>query len=112
VLGDVQKRANRSVLSTEESTRSLEAAVRAAQHAGEVIRELAELGTRLSGAVGEIAQSASQQATGIGQITQAVRDISNVASQYVSSTKQSELAVRDLTGLGDRLRHLLVTTSG
>jgi methyl-accepting chemotaxis protein len=111
VLGDVQKRANRSVLSTEESTRSLEAAVRAAQHAGEVIRELAELGTRLSGAVAEIAQNASQQATGIGQITQGVRDISNVASQYVSSTKQSELAVRDLTALGDRLRQLLATTS-
>lgn len=111
VLGDVQKRANRSVLSTEESTRSLEAAVKAAQHAGEVIRDLAELGTRLSEAVGEIAQSASQQATGIGQITQAVRDISNVASQYVSSTRQAELAVRDLTALGDRLRQLLVTTS-
>jgi methyl-accepting chemotaxis protein len=110
VLGDVQKRANRSVLSTEESTRSLEAAVRAAQHAGEVIRELADLGARLSGAVAEIAQSASQQATGLGQITQAVRDISNVASQYVSSTKQAELAVRDLTALGDRLRQLLVTS--
>jgi methyl-accepting chemotaxis protein len=109
VLGDLQKRANRSVLSTEESTRSLEAAVRAAQHAGEVIRELADLGARLSEAVAEIAQSASQQATGIGQITQAVRDISNVASQYVSSTKQSELAVRDLTTLGERLRQLLVT---
>jgi methyl-accepting chemotaxis protein len=111
VLGDVQKRANRSVLSTEESTRSLEAAVRAAHHAGEVIRELADLGARLSGAVAEIAQNASQQATGIGHINQAVRDISNVASQYVSSTKQAELAVRDLTSLGDRLRQLLVTTS-
>lgn len=110
VLGEIQKRANRSVLSTEESTRSLEAAVRAAQHAGEVIRELADLGAQLSGAVGEIAQSAAQQATGIGQITQAVRDISNVASQYVSSTKQSELAVRDLTNLGERLRQLLVTS--
>ncbi|ABS26498.1 methyl-accepting chemotaxis protein [Anaeromyxobacter sp. Fw109-5] len=111
VLGDVQKRANRSVLSTEESTRSLEAAVRAAQHAGAVIRELAELGARLSGAVQEIADSSAQQATGIGQITQAVRDISNVASQYVTSTKQSELAVRDLTTLGEKLRQLLVTTS-
>lgn len=111
VLGDVQKRANRSVLSTEESTRSLEAAVRAAQHAGAVIRELAELGARLSGAVQEIADSSAQQATGIGQITQAVRDISNVASQYVTSTKQSELAVRDLTMLGEKLRQLLVTTS-
>jgi methyl-accepting chemotaxis protein len=112
VLGEIQKRANRSVLSTEESTRSLEAAVRAAQHAGEVIRELADLGARLSGAVGEIAQNAAHQANGIGQITQAVRDISNVASQYVSSTQQAELAVRDLTTLGDRLRQLLVTTSG
>jgi methyl-accepting chemotaxis protein len=111
VLGDLQKRANRSVLSTEESTRSLEAAVRAAQHAGQVIRDLAELSERLSGAVGEIAQSASQQAVGIGQITEAVRDISNVASQYVSSTKQAEMAVRDLTGLGDRLRQLLVTSA-
>jgi methyl-accepting chemotaxis protein len=111
VLGDVQKRANRSVLATEDSTRSLEAAVRAAQHAGEVIRQLAELGAQLSGAVGEIAQDASRQATGIGQINHAVRDINNVASQAVSSTRQSELAVRDLTALGDQLRQLLVTTS-
>jgi methyl-accepting chemotaxis protein len=110
VLGDVQKRANRTVLSTEDSTRSLEAAVRAAQHAGQVIRELSELGARLSGAVAELAQTAAQHATGIGEITQAVREISNVASQYVSSTRQSEAAVRELTALGDRLRQALVTT--
>jgi methyl-accepting chemotaxis protein len=109
VLGEVQKRANRSVLSTEESTRSLEAAMRAAQHAGEVIRAFAELATQLSGTVGEISESASQQAKGIGQINQAVREISHVASQYVSSTKQSELAARDLTTLGERLRQLLIS---
>ncbi|MCQ8115748.1 hypothetical protein, partial [Vibrio parahaemolyticus] len=61
--------------------------------------------------VSEISTQASQQASGIGQITQAVRDISNVASQYVSSTKQSELAARDLTSLGERLRQLLIATA-
>jgi methyl-accepting chemotaxis protein len=109
VLGDIQKRANRSVLSTEESTRGLEAAMRAARHAGEVIRELADLGAQLARGVGEIAQQAGQQASGLGQIQQAVRDISQVASQVVGSTKQSELAARDLTTLGERLRQLLMT---
>jgi methyl-accepting chemotaxis protein len=109
VLGDIQKRANRSVLSTEESTRGLEAAMRSSRHAGEVIHELAELGAQLAQEVAEIAHHASQQATGLGQIQQAVRDISQIASQSVGSTKQSELAARDLTSLGDRLRQLLMS---
>jgi methyl-accepting chemotaxis protein len=109
VLGEVQKRANRTVLTTEESTRSLQAAMRAAQHAGEVIRQLADLGAQLSQAVAEIAHQADQQVTGIGQINGAVRDISQVASQYVSSTKQAELAAKDLSSLGDRLRQLLMS---
>jgi methyl-accepting chemotaxis protein len=111
VLGEIQKRANRTVLSTEESTRSLEAAMRATKHAGEVIRQYAEIAAQLAHLVSEISTQASQQASGIGQITQAVRDISNVASQYVSSTKQSELAARDLTSLGERLRQLLIATA-
>jgi methyl-accepting chemotaxis protein len=110
VLGEIQKRANRTVLSTEESTRSLQAAMKAAQHAGEVIRQLADLGAQLSQAVSEIAHSADQQVTAIGQVNGAVRDISQVASQYVSSTKQAELAAKDLTSLGDRLRQLLMAT--
>jgi methyl-accepting chemotaxis protein len=108
VLGDIQKRANRTVLSSEESTRGLQAAMKATQHAGEVIRQLADLGAQLSQAVSEIAQQAEQQVTAIGQINGAVRDISQVASQYVSSTKQSQVAAKDLTSLGDRLRQLLV----
>jgi methyl-accepting chemotaxis protein len=109
VLGEIQKRANRSVLSTEESSRGLEAAVRSAHHSGEVIRGLAELGAELAQAVAELAQSASQQAAGLGQIHQAVREISHVASQYAGTSKQSELAARDLTTLGERLRQLLMT---
>ncbi|HET9599042.1 MAG TPA: methyl-accepting chemotaxis protein [Anaeromyxobacteraceae bacterium] len=109
VLGEIQKMANRSVLSTEESTRGMEAAVRTVQHAGEIIRQFAELGARLSQAVAEISQSTAQQATGLGQIREAVRNISQVASQYVASTQQAERAARDLTDLGDKLRGLLMT---
>jgi methyl-accepting chemotaxis protein len=109
VLGEIQKMANRSVLSTEESTRGMEAAVRTVQHAGEIIRQFADLGTRLSEAVAEISQSTSQQASGLGQIREAVRNISQVASQYVASTQQSERAAQDLTALGDKLRQLLMT---
>jgi methyl-accepting chemotaxis protein len=110
VLGEIQKRANRSVLSTEESTRGLEAAMRSAQHAGEVIRDLASLGEQLSQGVSDIAHSAAQQAAGIGQIQGAVREISHVATQFAGTTKQSELAARDLAALGDRLRQLLMTS--
>jgi methyl-accepting chemotaxis protein len=109
VLGEIQKMANRSVLSTEESTRGMEAAVRTVQHAGEIIRQFAELGARLSQAVAEISQSTAQQATGLGQIREAVRNISQVASQYVASTQQAERAARDLTDLGEKLRGLLMT---
>jgi methyl-accepting chemotaxis protein len=108
MLGEIQKRANRTVLSTEESTRSLQAAMKAAQHAGEVIRQLAELGAQLSQAVSELAQQAAHQVNAIGQIDGAVRDISQVASQYVSSTKQTGVAAQDLASLGVRLRQLLM----
>jgi methyl-accepting chemotaxis protein len=87
----------------------MEAAVRTVQHAGEIIRQFAELGARLSQAVAEISQSTAQQATGLGQIREAVRNISQVASQYVASTQQAERAARDLTDLGEKLRGLLMT---
>ncbi|SEM38869.1 methyl-accepting chemotaxis protein, partial [Stigmatella aurantiaca] len=55
----------------------------------------------------QIAASANQQATGIGQIRQAMRDVNQSAQQALSSTRQTERAVQDLNTMGLKLKGLL-----
>ncbi|SEN10810.1 methyl-accepting chemotaxis protein, partial [Stigmatella aurantiaca] len=55
----------------------------------------------------QIAASANQQATGIGQIRQAMRDVNQSAQQTLASTRQTERAVQDLNTMGLKLKGLL-----
>jgi methyl-accepting chemotaxis protein len=110
VLGDIQRMANKSVLATEDSTRGMEAAMRAASEAGEAISALSDITAELTRVVAEVSSSALQQAAGMAQIHQAVRNINTVAGQAVQSTRQSERAAQDLAALGGRLRQLLMAS--
>jgi methyl-accepting chemotaxis protein len=112
VLGEIQKMANRCVLTTEEGTRSMETAMRVATQAGESIRALASLGSELAQVLGQVNAAARQQAAGIAQINLAARNIHDVANQYVKSSQEAGAAAQDLARLGDDLRQLFVSTDG
>lgn len=109
ILGEVQKLANRAVLTTEEGSKRMSEATRAAARAGETIRTLAGAVGEWAETAGWISTSASHQALGLAQIQQAIRDINSAATQGVSAVRQTESAAQDLNVLGTKLRDLLGT---
>jgi methyl-accepting chemotaxis protein len=107
ILGHIQKATHSAVMTTEEGTKSVAAATRVVSHAGATIQSLGELLAQASLTAAQIAASANQQATGIGQIRQAMRDVNQSAQQALTSTRQTERAVQDLNSMGLKLKGLL-----
>jgi methyl-accepting chemotaxis protein len=107
ILGHIQKATHSAVMTTEEGTKSVTAATRVVGEAGTTIQTLGELLGQASLTAAQIAASANQQATGIGQIRQAMRDVNQSAQQALTSTRQTERAVQDLNAMGLKLKGLL-----
>ncbi|MBI5444352.1 MAG: methyl-accepting chemotaxis protein [Deltaproteobacteria bacterium] len=111
ILGEIQKATSTTVIATEEGTKSVAAAMRTAERAGETIRTMAEAAIEAAQAAAQIAASASQQATGMAQIHGAMKNINQVTSQGLAATKQTERAAQDLTSLSARLKELLASSA-
>ena len=107
ILGEVQKATNTAVLSTEEVTRGVQAAVKVGGQAGETIKALADTLAEVSRAAAHIVASVGQQATGMGQINQAMRNIDQVAKQNAVATRQAAQAAEDLNNLVNTLTRLV-----
>ncbi len=108
ILGDIQKSTNTAVLVTEQGTKSVHQAIRAANDAGETISSLVDTIDAAARAATQIAASASQQATGMVQIHQAMSHINEASNQNLAATRQSEQAAQDLHTLGTRLKTMIV----
>jgi methyl-accepting chemotaxis protein len=106
-LGDIQKATNKAVLSTEEVTKGVAAAIKLGTQAGETIAALTEALTGTAQAAAQIVASAGQQATGMAQINQAMRNIDQVAKQNVTAIRQVEQAAQNLSALGTHLSKLV-----
>jgi PAS domain S-box-containing protein len=100
ILGQIQKATNTVVLSTEDVTKGLAAAIKAATQTGENINTLAETLSATAQAAAQIVASANQQATGMNQIHQAMKNLDQVAKQNLAATRQLEQAAQNLTELG------------
>jgi methyl-accepting chemotaxis protein len=107
ILGQIQKATQSAVMTTEEGTKSVSAAARVVGQAGATIQSLGELLVHASLTAAQIAASANQQATGIGQIRQAMRDVNQASQQALASTRQTERAVQELNAMGLKLKSLL-----
>ncbi|MEO5727255.1 MAG: methyl-accepting chemotaxis protein [Byssovorax sp.] len=104
ILGDIQKLTTAAVLATEQGNKAVGSAVDLVRDAGARIDQLA--GTIATAAVTaqQIVETAQQQVTGVGQISQATHAIRQAATQTVEGTRQTERAARDLNELSVRLR--------
>lgn len=108
ILGDIQKSTNTAVLVTEQGTKSVHQAIRAANESGETISSLVETMDAAARAATQIAASASQQATGMSQIHQAMAHINEASNQSLAATRQSEQAAQDLHTMGTRLKAMII----
>jgi methyl-accepting chemotaxis protein len=108
ILGEIQKATNTAVLSTEEVTKGVAAALRVGEQAVETIKALAEALTDAARAAAQIVASAGQQATGMAQIHQAMQNIDQAARQTAAATRQAAQVAADLNELALGLRKLTV----
>lgn len=107
ILGEIQKATNTSVLSTEEVTKGVAAAIRAGGKSSQTINALADTLADVSQAASQIVASSGQQATGMAQISQAMKNLETVARQYLVATRQVEQAAHNLNVLGTELAGLI-----
>ncbi|WP_435011473.1 methyl-accepting chemotaxis protein [Tundrisphaera lichenicola] len=106
ILSEVQKATNAAVVSTEEVTKGVAAAIRVGGQTGETINALADTLADAARAASQIVASAGQQATGMAQIGQAMRNLDRISRQNLVATRQVEQAARNLDTLGHQLAGL------
>jgi methyl-accepting chemotaxis protein len=106
ILGEIQRSTQTAVLSTEEVTKGVNGAIRAADQSGRTIGALNDTLTDASQASSQIVASAGQQATGMTQIGQAMKNLDQVARQNLVATRQVEQAAQNLNVLGTQLSEL------
>jgi methyl-accepting chemotaxis protein len=106
ILGEIQKATNAAVLSTEEVTKGVAAAIRVADQSGQTIQDLADSLERAAQSAAQISASAGQQVTGMTQINQAMTNIDQVARQTLVAMRQAKQAAQNLNVLGTELTKL------
>jgi methyl-accepting chemotaxis protein len=110
ILGEIQKSTNAAVLVTEEGARGVDRAITTANEAGSTISALVDTIMEASLAAAQIVASAGQQATGMGQIHQAMSHVKEASNQSLAATRQSEQAAMNLHTLGQSLRAMVGVT--
>jgi len=107
ILGEIQKATNSAVLVTEQGSKSVEAGAKQSQRAGEAIIQLTDSIAESAQAANQIAVSAHQQLTGMGQLSVAIENIKVATVQNAESTRQAEIAANNLHSLGLKLKGLV-----
>lgn len=107
ILGDIQRATSSAVMTTEQGTKQVAAAVRQVSKAGETIGSLAAAASEAAEAAAQISASAGQQAIGMEQVRQAMSSIHHATQQNLVSTRQSEVAARDLDRAGETLLQMV-----
>ncbi len=107
ILIEIQRGVNAAVMATEEGMKRADAGMTLSAEAGTSIRRLAEDVIESAQAAAQIAAAASQQLTGMKQITLAMENIHQVTAQSLSSTRQSERAAEELNALAVQLHDIV-----
>lgn len=104
ILGDIQKRINRSVMLTEEAVKRAETGKQQADLSEQTIRSMASTTQESVQAFQQIIGATGQQQIGFDQVTQGMQDIGQAASQTAASTVQLEKAMASLNSQSHQLR--------
>jgi methyl-accepting chemotaxis protein len=107
ILSEIQNATNTTVMVTEEGTKGVDRGVKLAAQSQEAIEKLAETIRESTQAAMQVMAGGQQQATGIEQISLAMKNINQVTVQSMASTKQAEKAAQNLNELSRRLSDTL-----
>jgi methyl-accepting chemotaxis protein len=107
ILSEIQNATNTTVMVTEEGTKGVDRGVKLAAQSQEAIEKLAETIRESTQAAMQVMAGGQQQATGIEQISLAMKNINQVTVQSMASTKQAEKAAQNLNELSRKLSDTL-----
>ncbi len=106
ILGEIQQAMNTAVLSTEKGTDSVTRASQVVGQTGDTIKTLEEMLGHSARTATQISASASQQATGVIQLNEAIKNIDRVTQQNVEAIQQIEASAHSLNTLSNELAGL------
>ncbi|MCU0981257.1 MAG: methyl-accepting chemotaxis protein, partial [Pirellulaceae bacterium] len=109
ILSEIQKATNGAVLATEEGTKSAGKATDVVSEAGETIKQLSGTIAESARKAVRISASSSQQATGIAQLSDAVRNIEQVTRQSLAAIQEIEQEAQNLNALSVELARLVAS---
>jgi methyl-accepting chemotaxis protein len=107
ILSEIQNATNTTVMVTEEGTKGVDRGVKLAAQSQEAIEKLAETIRESTQAAMQVMAGGQQQATGIEQISLAMKNINQVTVQSMASTKQAEKSAQSLNELSRKLADTL-----
>jgi methyl-accepting chemotaxis protein len=103
IIGDIQRSTNQAVMTTEQGSKEVVAAVDQVTVSGRVIGDLVEAVAQNAVAGKQIMASAGQQAIGMAQIRDAMASVRVAVDQTATTTRETERTATDLNRLGARL---------
>jgi methyl-accepting chemotaxis protein len=104
ILGEIQKGINTSVMLTEEAVKRVESGKQQADVSENVIRQISSTTEESIQAFQQIIGATNQQQVGLEQVARGMQDIDRAAQQNATGTGQLEQAVVSLSALSKQLR--------
>lgn len=104
ILGEIQRATQTAVMSTEEGTKRAKDGMTAIKSVRETITDLAKTLEESADKVRQIAGTATQQASGIQQISQAVGALALAGKENATGAENLDRAARDIRSLSEALR--------
>jgi twitching motility protein PilJ len=104
LVDSIQSETHEAMTAMVSSTREVSEGSRVADQAGQALREIESVSTRLADLIQSISLAATQQARGSESLSRAMSEISEVTQDTASGTKQAAESISQLAILADELR--------
>ena len=105
----IQGETYQAIVAMEESTSEVGRGANVADQAGQALKEIESVSSRLADLIQSISLAATQQARGSENLSKAMSDISDITQQTSFGTKQTAISINQLAHLADELRESVRT---
>lgn len=109
LVDTIQGETQEAMVAMEASTSEVVNGSQVADQAGQALREIESVSTRLADLIQSISLAATQQARGSENLSKAMSEISDITQQTASGTKQTAQSINQLADLADGLRESVRT---
>lgn len=104
LVNTIQDEIKKAMIAMEESTFEVSRGSKVADEAGQALREIETVSSRLADLIQSISMSATQQARGSENLSQAMNEIANITKKTVSETQHASYSISQLASLSNELR--------